>query len=87
MELSERRSKTQQSAGKPIFFGMHKSIIYIDYLEKGKNVVSIILYSIIGPFEQQNQENKSTYVKEKSVLFYEDNAKSHTSMKAKAKLN
>jgi [histone H3]-lysine36 N-dimethyltransferase SETMAR len=87
-ESNPNRPKTQQSAGKvmaSVFWDAH-GIIFIDYLEKGKTINSDYYIALLGRLKDEIAE-KRPHLKKKKVLFHQDNAPCHKSMKTMAKLN
>ena len=87
-EPTPKRGKTQQSAGKvmaSVFWDAH-GIIFIDYLEKGKTINSDYYIALLERLKDEIVEIRPQF-KKKKVLFYQDNAPCHKSMKTMAKLN
>lgn len=86
-EPNPKRGKTQQSAGKvmaSVFWDAH-GIIFIDYLEKGKTINSDYYIAMLERLKTEIAE-KRPHLKKKKVLFHQDNAPCHKSMKTMAKL-
>ena len=84
----ESRPKTQQSAGKvmaSVFWDAH-SIIYIDYLEKGKYINSDYYIELLVRLQDEITK-KRPHMKKKKIIFYHDNAPCHKSIKTIAKLS
>jgi len=85
-ESRPKRPKDQRSAGKvmaSVFWDAH-GIIFIDYLQKGRSY-GRVLCSVIGQLNDEIKKKRPHMVKKK-VLYHHDNAPSHTSSKAMAKL-
>ena len=86
-EPNPTREKTQRSAGKvmaSVFWDAH-GIIFIDYLEKGKTINSEYYIALLERLKDEIAE-KRPHLKKKKVLFHQDNAPCHKSMKTMAKL-
>jgi [histone H3]-lysine36 N-dimethyltransferase SETMAR len=87
-EPNLKRGKTQQSAGKvmaSVFWDAH-GIIFIFYLEKGKTINSDYYIALLERLKDEIAE-KRPHLKKNKVLFHQDNAPCHKSMKSMAKLN
>lgn len=86
-EPSPKRAKTQQSAGKVMasVFWDTRGIIFIDYLEKGKTINSDYYMALLERLKDEIAK-KRPHLKKKKVLFHQDNAPCHKSMKTMAKL-
>ena len=87
-EPTPKRGKTQQSTGKvmaSVFWDAH-GIIFIDYLEKGKTINSDYYIAQLERLKDEIAE-KRPHLKKKKVLFHQDNAPCHKSMKTMAKFN
>lgn len=87
-EPTPKRGKTQRSAGKvmaSVFWDAH-GIIFIDYLEKGRTINSDYYIALL---ERLNDEikKKRPHLKKKKVLFHQDNAPCHKSIKTMAKFH
>ena len=68
-----------------VFWDAH-GIIFIDYLEKGKTINSDYYIALLERLKDEIAE-KRPHLKKKKVLFHQDNAPCHKSMKTMAKLN
>ena len=87
-ESRPKRPKTQQSAGKvmaSVFWDAH-SIIYIDYLEKGKYINSDYYIELLVRLKDEIAK-KRLHMKKKKIIFHQDNAPCHKSMKTMTKLS
>jgi [histone H3]-lysine36 N-dimethyltransferase SETMAR len=87
-EVTPKRGKTQKSAGKvmaSVFWDAH-GIIFIDYLKKGKTINSDYYVALLERLKDEIAE-KRPHLKKKKVLFHQDNAPCHKSMKTMAKLH
>jgi len=87
-EPTPKRGKTQQSAGKvmaSVFWDAH-GIIFIDYLKRGKTINSDYYIALLERLKEEILE-KRPHLQKKKVLFHQDNAPCHKSMKTMAKLN
>ncbi|GFV36022.1 mariner Mos1 transposase [Trichonephila clavipes] len=85
-EPTPKRGKTQKSAGKVMtsaFWDTH-GIIFIDYLKKGKKRDYYV--ALLERLKCEIAE-KRPHLKKKKVLFHQDNAPCHKSMKSMAKLH
>ncbi|KAM8702311.1 hypothetical protein ACLKA7_004975 [Drosophila subpalustris] len=80
--------KTQQLAGKvmaSVFWDAH-GIIFIDYLQKGQTINSDYYMALLERLKDEIAK-KRPHMAKKKVLFHQDNAPCHKSMKTIAKLN
>ena len=68
-----------------VFWDVH-GLIYIDYLEKGKTTNSDYYIALLESLKKEIAE-KMLHLKKKMVLFHQDNALCHKSMKTMAKLH
>ena len=87
-EPRPQRPKTQQSAGKvmaSVFWDAH-GIIYIDYLQKGQTINSDYYIALLDRLKKEIAL-KRPHLARKKVLFHQDNAPCHKSMKTMVKLN
>lgn len=87
-EPNPKRGKTQQSAGKvmaSVFWDAH-GIIFIDYLQKGQTINSDYYIALLDRLKKEIV-TKRPHLKKKKVLFHQDNAPCHKSMKTMIKLN
>jgi len=87
-ESRPKRPKTQQSAGKvlaSVFWDAH-GILFIDYLEKGKTINSDYYIALLERLKDEIAE-KRPHMSKKKVLFHQDNAPCHKSMKTMAKMH
>lgn len=87
-ESRPKRAKTQQSAGKimaSVFWDAH-GILFIDYLEKGKTINSDYYCALLDRLKEEIAK-KRPHMKKKKLLFHQDNAPCHKSMKTMVKLN
>ena len=85
-ESGPKKARTIPPAGKvmaTIFWDSH-GIILIDYLQKGKSITGEYYASFLDQFHAILKEKRPHLAKK--VLFYHDNAPSHTSAIATAKL-
>lgn len=87
-EPNPKRAKTQQSAGKVMasVFWDANGIIFIDYLQKGTTINSDYYCALLDRLKAEIA-NKRPHLQKKKVLFHQDNAPCHRSMKTMAKLN
>lgn len=86
-EPKPKRGKMQQSAGKvmaSVFWDAH-GIIFIDYLERGQTINSEYYIALLERLKDEIT-NKRPHLKKKKVLFHQDNAPCHKSIKTMAKL-
>ncbi|KAM8718912.1 hypothetical protein ACLKA7_011591 [Drosophila subpalustris] len=87
-ESRPKRPKTQQLAGKvmaSVFWDAH-GIIFIDYLQKGQTISSDYYMALLERLKYEIAK-KRPHMAKKKVLFHQDNAPCHKSMKTMAKLN
>ncbi|KAL7725918.1 hypothetical protein ACLKA6_000684 [Drosophila palustris] len=87
-ESRPKRPKTQQLAGKvmaSVFWDAH-GIIFIDYLQKGQTINSDYYMALLERLKDEIAK-KRPHMAKKKVLFHQDNAPCHKSMKTMAKLN
>ncbi|KAL7723768.1 hypothetical protein ACLKA6_017266 [Drosophila palustris] len=87
-ESRPKRPKTQQLAGKvmaSVFWDAH-GIIFIDYLQKGQTINSDYYMALLERLKDKIAK-KRPHMAKKKVLFHQDNAPCHKSMKTMAKLN
>ncbi|GFW18407.1 mariner Mos1 transposase [Trichonephila clavipes] len=87
-EPTPKRGKTQKSSGNvmtSVFWDTH-GIILIDYLKRGKTINSDYYVALLERLKDEIVE-KRPYLKKKKVLFHQDNAPCHKSMKSMAKLH
>ena len=87
-ESRPKRPKTQQWDGKvmaSVFCDAH-GILFIDYLEKGKTIKSDYYMALLDLLSAEIKE-KRPYMQKKNVLFHQDNAPCHKSMKTMVRLN
>ena len=68
-----------------IFWDVY-DILFIDYLEKGKTTNSNYCMALLDRLRAEIKK-KGPCMKKKKVLFHQDNAPCHKSMKAMVKLN
>lgn len=86
-ESAPKRPKTQTTAGKvmaTIFWDSH-GVIFIDYLEKGKTINSEYYTQLLDHLKEEIGK-KRPHLAKKKVLFHQDNAPPHKSMKTMSKL-
>lgn len=87
-EPRPQRPKTQQSAGKvmaSVFWDAH-GIIFIDYLQKGQTINSDYYIALLERLKAEIAK-KRPHLNRKKVLFHQDNAPCHKSMKTMVKFN
>ena len=87
-ESHPKRPKTELWAGKvmaSVFWDPH-GILFNDYLEKGKTVKSDYYMALLHRLSAEIKK-KRPHVQKKQVLFHQDNAPYHKSMKTMVKLN
>lgn len=87
-EPNPKRGKTQQSAGKvmaSVFWDAH-GIIFIDYLQKGQTINSDYYIALLERLKGEITE-KRPHMAKKKVLFHQDNAPCHKSIKTMAKFH
>ena len=87
-ESCPARLKTQQGAGKVMasVFWDAQIIVFIDYLEKGKNINSDYYMALLDRLSAEIKK-KRPHVQKKKVPFHQDNAPCHKSMKTMVTLN
>ena len=87
-ERRPKRPKTQQWAGKVMasVFWDPQIILFIDYLEKGKTI-DVDYYMALLDRLSAKIKKKGPYMQKKKVLFHQDSAPCHKSMKTIVKLN
>ncbi|XP_019875979.1 histone-lysine N-methyltransferase SETMAR-like [Aethina tumida] len=83
-----KRGKAQQSAGKVMasVFWDAQGIIFIDYLQKGQSINSDFYIALLDRLKDEIVK-KRLHLKKKKVLFHQDNAPCHKSMKSMSKLH
>ena len=86
-ESAPNMAETVPSAGKVMatVFWDSRGAMLIDYLEKGKTITGAYYASILDKLKEQIAE-KRPHLKRKKISFHQDNASSHTSMVAMAKI-
>ena len=87
-ENRPKRPKTQQWAGKvmaSLFWDAHR-ILFIDYLEKGKTINNEYYMALLN-WLRAKIKKKWPHMQKKNVLFHQDNAPCHESIKTMVKLN
>lgn len=87
-EPAPKKPKAVYSAGKvmaSVFWDSH-GIIFIDYLEKGKTITGAYYASLLDKLKEEISKNRP-HLQKKKVLFHQDNAPSHTSTVAMAKIH
>jgi histone-lysine N-methyltransferase SETMAR len=87
-EPNPKRGKTQQSAGKvmaSVFWDAH-GIIFIDYLQKGQTINSDYYIALLERLKDEIAK-KRPHLARKKVLFHQDNAPCHKSLKTMAKIH
>lgn len=87
-EPAPKKAKTVFSAGKVMatVFWDSRGIILIDYLQKGKTITGTYYASLLDKLMAEIAE-KRPHLQRKKILFHQDNAPSHTSAVAIAKIN
>jgi len=87
-EPNPKQGKTQQSAGKVMasVFWDANGVIFIDYLQKGTTINSDYYCALLDRLKTEIAK-KRPHLQKKKVLFHQDNAPCHKSMKTMAKLN
>lgn len=87
-ESRPKRPKTQQLAGKVMasVFWDANGIIFIDYLEKGKTINSDYYMVLLDRLKAEIAK-KRPHMKKKKVIFHQDNAPCHKSIKTMTKFN
>ena len=68
-----------------VFWDSH-GVILIDYLQKGKSITGAYYASLLDKLKAELAE-KRPHLQKKKVLFHQDNAPSHTSAVAMAKIH
>ena len=68
-----------------VFWDAH-GILFIDYLERGKSINSEYCMALLDRLSEEIKK-KRPQMQKKKVLFYQDNAPCHKSMKTMVKLN
>ena len=83
-----KRPKAQTSAGKVLasVFWDAQGIIFVDYLEKGQTINSDYYINLLERLKAEIAE-KRPHLAKKKILFHQDNAPCHKSMKTMAKLH
>ena len=87
-ESRPKRPKTQQRVGKvmaSIFWDVH-GILFIDYLDKGQPINSDYYMAILNRLCAEI-EKKWPHMQKKKVLFHQNNAPCHKSIKTMVELN
>ena len=87
-ESRPNRPKTQQWAGKfmaSVFWDTH-GILFIDCLDKGKTINSNYYMTLLDRLSAEIKK-KRPHMQKKKVLFHQENASRHKSMKTMVKLN
>ncbi|XP_065658445.1 histone-lysine N-methyltransferase SETMAR-like [Hydra vulgaris] len=87
-EQASKKAKTVFSAGKvmaTVFWDCCR-VILIDYLQKGKTITGAYYASLLDKLKEQLAE-KWPHLQKKKILFHQDNAPSHTSSVAMAKIH
>ena len=87
-ESRPKRPKTQQWADKvmaSVFWDAH-GILFIDYLKKGKTINSDYYMALLDRLSAEIK-NKRPHMQKKKVLFHQDKAPCHKSMKMMVKMN
>ena len=87
-EICPKRPKTQQRAGKVMasVFWDANGIFFIDYLQKGKTISSDYYMALLDRLSAEIKK-KRPHMQERKVLFHQENAPCHKSMKNMVKLN
>jgi histone-lysine N-methyltransferase SETMAR len=87
-ECAPKKAKTVLSAGKVMatVFWDSQGIIFIDYLQKGQ-IVTEVYYSTLLNCLYEELQTKRPRLARKKVIFHHDNAPTHTSTVAMAKLH
>lgn len=86
-EMAPKKAKTVLSVRKvmaTVFWDCH-GIILIDYLEKGRTITGTYYASLLDQLKEKIAE-KWPHLQKKKVLFHQDNAPSHRSAIAMAKI-
>lgn len=87
-EPAPKKAKTVFSAGKvmaTVFWDSH-GVIFIDYLQKGKTITGAYYASLLDKLKAELVE-KRPHLQKKKILLHQDNAPSHTSVVAMAKIH
>lgn len=87
-EPRPKRPKAQQSAGKvmaSVFWDV-RGVIFIDYLEKGNTINSEYYIALLERLKAEIAK-KRPHMAKKKILFHQDNAPCHKSIKTMAKLH
>src|SRR5436190_23921294 len=87
-EPAPKKAKTVFSAGKvmaTVFWDSH-GVILIDYLQKEKTITGAYYASLLDKLKAELAE-KRPHLQKKKILFHQDNASSHTSAVAMAKIH
>jgi [histone H3]-lysine36 N-dimethyltransferase SETMAR len=87
-EQNPKRGKTQRSAGKvmaSVFWDV-RGIIFIDYLEKGQTINNVYYIALLERLNNKIKK-KRPHLKKTKVLFHQDHALCHKSIKTTAKLH
>ena len=86
-ERVPKKAKTVLSPGKgmPTIFWDSQSVIYIDYLEKGKTVTGPYYAELLSRIEAEFQK-KRPHLAKKKILFHHDDASPHIPAVSTAKL-
>ena len=69
----------------PVFWDAH-GILFIDYFEQAKTINSDYYMALLNRLRVEIKKKRS-HMKKKKVLFHQDNAPCHKSMKTMVKLN
>ena len=87
-ETGSEKAKTVFSAGKVMatLFWDSRGVILIDYLQKGKTITGAYYASLLDKLKAELAEKRPHFQKKK-ILFHQDNAPSHTSAVAMAKIH
>ncbi|GFW82705.1 histone-lysine N-methyltransferase SETMAR [Trichonephila clavipes] len=87
-EPAPKKSKIVFSAGKVMatFFWDSYGVISIDYLRKGKTITGAYYASLLDKLKAE-LAGKLPHLQKKKILFHQDNAPSHTSAVAMAKIH
>lgn len=86
-EPAPKKAKTVSSAGKVMatVFWDSRGVIFVDYLEKGKTITGPYYSSLLDKLKVEISK-KRPHLQKKKVLFHQDNAPSHKSKIAMAKI-
>ena len=87
-ESRPKRLKILQWAGKVTLFVFWDAygILFMDYLKKGKTINSDYYMALLDRLSAEIKEKRS-HMQKKKLLFHQDNAPYHNSMKTMVKLN